>query len=42
MMYKSKKKKEYSKSVMFNYIIYNYIPVEDREELACDIVKIFL
>lgn len=41
MMYKSKKKKEYSKSVMFNYII-NYIEVGDREGLACDIVKIFL
>lgn len=42
MMYKSKKKKEYSKSVMFNYIINNYIEVGDREGLACDIVKIFL
>lgn len=42
MMYKSKKKKDYSKSVMFNYIITNYIPVGDREGLACDIVKIFL
>lgn len=43
MMYKSKKgSSDYSKSIMFNYIITNYIPVGDREGLACDIVKIFL
>lgn len=40
MMYKSKN--FYSYSRLLNYIILNYIPVEDREGLACDIVKIFL
>lgn len=40
MNYKSKN--FYSDCRLLNYVILNYIPVGDREGLACDIYKIFL